>query len=195
MARPTDRVQIQKRESFSGGGDPADDSSFLYDPLDSSEDCVELHGLFFQNDTGSKDEDVVIWRIGDDLMFYDKATGVESSLTDLLATVSGSGVTNNQHKALRDIIHFLPEGPGDGFASGAYKEIVGGAFPTSIIWYESSAKTEKIYEKLITRDSVVKPTPIIHKMYGTDGTTVVATLQDDIIYSGVFEISRTRTIS
>lgn len=195
MAKPTDRVQIQKRESAAEGGDAADDSYFLYEPLDSSEDCVELRGLFLQPETGSKDENVAIWRTGDNLIFCDVATGVESTLTDLLATASGSGVTANQHKALRDIIHFVDEGPGDGFASGAYKEIVGQPFPTSITWYESAAKTEKIYEKLITRPSVAKPTPIVYKMYGTNGTTVVATIQDDITYNGAFEVSRVRTIS
>jgi hypothetical protein len=195
MAKPTDRVQIQKRESGAEGGDAADDSYFLYEPLDSSEDCVELRGLFLQPETGSKDENVAVWRTGDDLIFCDITTGVESTLSDLLATASGSGVTANQHKALRDIIHFVDDGPGDGFASGAYREIVGQPFPTSITWYESNTKAEKIYETTITRPSVAKPTPIVHKMYGTDGTTVVVTIQDDITYDGLFEINRTRTIS
>jgi hypothetical protein len=91
MAKPTDRVQIQKRESAAGGGDAADDSPFLYDPLDSSEDCVELRGVFLQDAGGLKDEDVGIWRDGDDIVFLDVTTGTESTLTNLLANTSDHG--------------------------------------------------------------------------------------------------------
>ena len=110
-----------------------------------------------------------------------------------LATASGSGITELQHRALRDVIHFI-DGPGDGFASGAYRETVGGPFPTSVTWYESNTKTEKIIEQTIARPSKATPTPIVWKMYDSDGSTVLVTVQDDISYDGVFETSRTRTI-
>lgn len=113
---------------------------------------------------------------------------------------SGAGLTEAQHKALRQLIHFIDEGPAEGFASGAYKEIVGGAFPTSVIWYEDATKTQKIVEKTITRSgggaTNVAPTPIVWKVYDVDGTTVLATVSDAITYSSsVFESTRTRTIS
>lgn len=112
---------------------------------------------------------------------------------------SGSGLTEAQHKTLRQLIHFIDEGPAEGFLSGAYKEIVGGVFPTSVIWYTDSGKTQKIVEKTITRTgggaTNVAPTPIVWKVYDTDGTTVLATVSDAITYSNVFETSRTRTIS
>lgn len=114
----------------------------------------------------------------------------------LLNSASPNGVTIESHKALRDIIHFLDEGPGDGFASGAFKEVVGGFFPTSITWYTSEDKTEKIYEMLINREgggaSLVAPTPITFKMY--EGNTIIATIIDTITYDGVVEINRTRTV-
>jgi hypothetical protein len=123
---------------------------------------------------------------------------LQGVLEDLDAAISGGGITPAQHKALRHLIHFIDEGPADGFASGAYRQVVGSkVFPTSIIWWESSAMSQKIVEKIITRTGTgtkVKPTPITWKMYDTDGTTVLATVMDDIQWSGPFEIARVRTI-
>jgi len=66
----------------------------------------------------------------------------------------------------------------------------------SIIWYIDNTKAQKIVEKLITRNSVQNPTSIVWHMYDFDGVTIVHTVTDTITYSpGVFEFSRTRTIS
>jgi len=111
------------------------------------------------------------------------------------------GRENTRHGVVRQLIHFIDEGPGDGFLSGAYKEVLPAAspFPTSVIWWESAAKLKKIVEKTITRTgggaTNVTPTPIVWQVYDTDGTTVLATVSDAITYSGVFETARTRTIS
>ena len=103
------------------------------------------------------------------------------------------------HSNVRDLIHFIDEGPACGFASGAFKEVIGGTFPTQIIWWESAAKLKKIVEKNITRSgggaTNTTPTPIEWKMYDTDGVTVKCTVTDAITYSGAFEVSRTRTIA
>lgn len=198
MSKPPDRVQLIKQESAAGGGDNADVDDFYVDsPLDPKEDAPEVQGVFFQDISDPTDEDVYITRNGDDMIFSDKTVGIEVSLTDLLATVSGSGITAYQHKALRDIIHFIDDGPGDGFASGAVKEILpmGNPFPTSMIWYESSAQTQKIVSKEISYPTTkAKPTPITWKMYDNDGVTVLVTVIDNIVYSGSFEHLRTRTI-
>jgi hypothetical protein len=109
--------------------------------------------------------------------------------------------TPARHRALRQLIHFINDGPACGFASGAYKETLpaGDPFPTSIIWWVSSSKVDKIVEKTITRSgggaTVVTPTPVVWKMYDTDGSTVLCTVSDAISYSGPFETSRTRTIT
>lgn len=107
--------------------------------------------------------------------------------------------TDQRHEALRQLIHFLDEGPAQGFVSGSHKQVIGSPFPTSIIWWESAAMLKKIVEKEITRTggpaTVVTPTPITWRIYDTDGTTVLASVQDDVTYNGVFETSRTRTIS
>lgn len=106
---------------------------------------------------------------------------------------AGGGITEAQHKALRDLIHFIDDGPADGFVSGAYKETVySGILPTSEIWYEDSGKTQKIVE-LTTSYTGILPVTEVWKMYDMDGVTVLLTLTDAISYSGVFETNRTRT--
>ena len=107
---------------------------------------------------------------------------------------SGTGLTEAAHKTLRQLIHFIDNGPAEGFASGAYRENVGGIFPTSITWYEDNTKVKKIVEKLLTYTGAF-PTTIQWKIYDTDGSTVLATVTDAIAYSGAFETSRTRTIA
>lgn len=106
------------------------------------------------------------------------------------------GISEAQHKTLRQLIHFIEEGPAEGFASGAYKETLpsGAVFPTSIIWWESSSKLKKIVERTLTWTGANLTTDE-WKVYDTDGSTVLATVTDGISYSGVFETTRTRTIA
>lgn len=106
----------------------------------------------------------------------------------------GSGVTEAQHRTLRQLIHFIDEGPAEGFASGAYRVTTGTVFPTAITWWTDNSLTDKIVEKLITWTGAF-PTQIQWKMYDVDGSTVLATVTDAISYSGPFETSRTRTIA
>ena len=97
--------------------------------------------------------------------------------------------------------HFIDEGPGYGFATGAYKETLpsGDMFPTSVVWWESNLKTKKIVEKTITRSgggaTNIRPTPIVWNIYDTDGVTILHSVSDSISYNGVVELSRTRTIT
>lgn len=108
--------------------------------------------------------------------------------------LSGSGITTSDHEELRQLIHFIDNGPANGFASGAYRENTGTTFPSAIIWWTSAAKTHKIVEKLLTYTGAFATT-IQWKMYDTDGSTVLATVTDVISYAGAFETSRTRTIA
>ncbi|MGE3319989.1 MAG: hypothetical protein AB7I18_11910 [Candidatus Berkiella sp.] len=119
-------------------------------------------------------------------------------LTIPSGTSSGGGfLTPTDHQTLRQLIHFMNEGPANGFLTGAYKEIlpVANPFPTSIIWWESSAKLKKIVEKTYIYNPNKTPATISWAMYAVDGITVIATVSDAITYSGVFETSRLRTIS
>ena len=82
-----------------------------------------------------------------------------------------------------------------------YKEMLPlkSLFPTSIIWYTDNTKTKKIVEKTITRSgggaSNIKPNPIIWKKYDLDGSTELVRIQFDIVYDGIFEISKNKTVT
>ena len=131
--------------------------------------------------------DGAVRRIGDDLRMK-LSTGVVSLL-------SGTGLSESAHRALRQLIHFIDDGPAEGFVSGSFKETTGTVFPTAEIWYVNGATPPagKIVEKTVTWTGVV-PTTIVWKMYDTDGATVLVTVTDTISYSGIFETTRTRTV-
>lgn len=121
---------------------------------------------------------------------YDQLDGYVQSL------LGGGGSLEPAHKTLRDLIHFIDEGPGDGFASGAFKEVLpnGSPFPTSITWYLDVAKTKKLVEKFVTYNSSHFPVTIHWNMYDYDGVTLIHTVIDTITYTTAFESTRTRTI-
>jgi hypothetical protein len=118
-------------------------------------------------------------------------------MRDQLGVFNPRTASNAAHRELRHLIHFIDDGPALGFASGAFKETLPSAdpFPTSEIWWESAAKTEKIVELAITRDAQKKPTTEVWQMYDTDGVTVLETVTDTIAYTGPFETTRTRAIA
>jgi hypothetical protein len=106
---------------------------------------------------------------------------------------SGSGLSEAQHRALLQLIHFIDEGPAEGFASGATKVITySGAFPTEVLW--KRADTSALVRKSLTYTDAF-PTTVEWKIYDTDGTTVLATVTDTVSYSGAFESGRTRAIA
>jgi len=120
------------------------------------------------------------------------ATNVQGAIKD----IDQNAVQPTSHETLRQLIHFISEGPGDLFAVNAYKEVTPFAnpFPTNIVWYNDNTKTKKIIEKIITW-SIPFPINITWNMYGTDGVTIIESLTDTIVYSGPFETSRTRHIN
>jgi hypothetical protein len=132
---------------------------------------------------GAFDYDGASFRFRDAAGVFDPRTG-------------GSGLTAEQHKVLRQLIHFIDDGPAEGFPSGCYKETLpaGNPFPTSEIWYESNAKLKKIVS-LSTTWVAAKITQEVWEIYDTDGATVLWRITDAITYSGVFETSKTRTIA
>lgn len=142
----------------------------------------------FEDRTASGNPTVVgaVRLVSDDLVIL-LSTGVVSLTT-------GSGLSAGAHAALRQLVHFIDNGPAEGFASGAYRETTGTVFPTAVIWYDQAgAGKKKIVEKLITWTGV-NATTIVWKVYDA-AETLLVTLTDAITYSGVFETSRTRTIA
>jgi len=119
------------------------------------------------------------------------STNVQDAINDL----DQNKLDKIQHEKLRQLIHFLSDGPGDNFSTNPYREILpaGNPFPTSVVWYMDNTKSKKIVEKLIMGG--IFPTSIVWNMYDVDGVTIIESLTDVINYSGPFEISRTRTIT
>lgn len=117
--------------------------------------------------------------------------------TQNLILTGGQGITPQEHETLRQLIHFIDEGPGDGFLSGAYKVVLptGSPFPTSMTWYLDTTMSLKLVEKFITYNAQHFPTQILWNMYDYDGITIVHTVTDTITYSSAFESTRTRAIS
>ncbi len=109
------------------------------------------------------------------------------------ATGDAGSLNPNDHQTLRQLIHFIDGGPGAGFPSGAYRETSGVPFPTGITWWTSASKTEKLVEKLISMP-LIAPTAVTWNMFATGGA-LVQSLTDHYVYTGVFEVSRLRSIS
>ena len=185
-----DRVKSLKLESPASGGTETD---MFPTGLDKNEDYQDARGYAIQNDS-SDDENVVVSRDASNNMTF--ADGVVSGTKTLTELVAGSGgLTEEAHKALLQLIHFISDGPADGFASGAYREITGTVFPTSIIWWVDNTKADKIVERTLTWTSG-NVTTDEWKIYDDDvSNTLLVTVSDSISYSGIFETNRTRTIT
>jgi hypothetical protein len=62
--------------------------------------------------------------------------------------ISTSAINATDHRSLAQLSHYLDEGPD----ASAYKEVLpaGSAFPTSVIWWTTSAKLIKVVEKTLS---------------------------------------------
>jgi hypothetical protein len=105
-----------------------------------------------------------------------------------------------QHPIRRELVHLAEGigGPFEDFTSGAYREILpaGDPFPTSVIWWTDSSKTDKIVELTLTYTAFKQPATMVWKSYDSDGSTVLRTVTDTMAYtSNVFEHTRTRTVT
>jgi len=112
---------------------------------------------------------------------------------------SGGGISESQHKSLRQLIHFVEtNSPGDGFGAGPYvSEVlpVGDPFPTSETWYTDSGKTLKICKWEATYNANKTFATEKWTVYKSDGTNPAADATDTISYSGVFETGRSRAVA
>lgn len=112
-------------------------------------------------------------------------------------------LTRQTHKTLRQLIHLADSdgvgGPFEGFPTGAYRETtypMSDPFEITNIWYDDNTKAKKIVEHTIVRNSINMPVTITWKVYDVDGSTILSTVSDSIVYANnIFEVSRTRTIT
>lgn len=188
-----DRVQVIKQEwSSLGGGEGSD---FAYSvPLNAIQDAPEFPAIFIV-DVGRRNKAIAIWPDGSDLRFRDITNpGIDNkgyTLTEVLA--GAGGLTEEAHKALRQLIHWLPDGPGDGFSTSPFKKSTwSGIFKTAEVWWESSDMLKKIFEHTMTWTGINK-TGEVWTLYKTDGTSPHVRATDVITFNGVFEDTRTRT--
>jgi hypothetical protein len=110
---------------------------------------------------------------------------------------SGGGMSPADHERLRQLIHFVDDGPGASSLLATFRETLpsGDPFPTSVTWWNSGAKTVKFLEQLITRDADQFPIQEVWNLYDITGTLVVESLTDTITYDGPVEVSRVRAFS
>lgn len=133
--------------------------------------------------------------VGVDSLGMETVTG--NTVQEAIAELDAGKLSPYDHEILRQLIHFIDEGPADGFTSGAYKETTpfGAFLPTSVIWYVDNTKTKIIVSESIVWSGIV-PITITWEVYKTDGVTVAHTVSDSITYTNtIFEATRTRTIS
>lgn len=179
-----DRVRPLKIED-SGTGSESDQFPTEANP---HEDYLDARGVTLQ-DTTSSDSNVRVEREAatNRLKFFDGDFPGGKTLGDLGST----GITESSHKTLLQLIHFIDEGPAEGFVTGATKTVTGTVFPTQVLWRR--ADSTKLVEKNITWTGIT-PTTVQWKVYDTDGSTVLATVTDTLTYSGVFETGRSRAV-
>ena len=155
---------------------------------------------------GQREEDSILFIPNADALVEGEAAynagafRMKDAIGEFDPRAGGGGISEAQHKTLRHLIHFVDEGPGDGFGTPCTKTVTGGLFPTSIVWQDSSGNN--IIEKLIERSAGsatnLKPTPIKYKIYDGAGNlsgNVLYTITDTITYSGLNEASRSRAIA
>jgi hypothetical protein len=92
MAIGVDRVQVTKVESTALGGDDNDINPFgAPTPIEPQEDAIETAGIFLQ-DESNRDENVGIYRNGNNLCLFDNDNASNQypghTLTDLMANVA-----------------------------------------------------------------------------------------------------------
>lgn len=108
-------------------------------------------------------------------------------------TAAASGISDTDHKTLRQLIHFINNGPGDGFYSNPFRETAGNPFPTRITWWSDSSKTLRLFQTEITRSGIY-PVTESYKMFSAGGA-LLAVATDAITYQGAYEVARSRSFA
>lgn len=189
MATERDRTRPLKLESTASGGTQNDES---WTEVDIGQDYLDGRGITLQvagATVTTSDASTYISRpVAGSLAFTDQLSGT-LSLEQLLTSVAGKP---GSHAALADIIHFLPDGPGDGWASGAVcVEGYTGPLLTSSTWYTDAAQSRRIIALAVTYTGPL-PATFKYSLYDATGA-LVRTLTDTCTYNGPLLQSRTRT--
>lgn len=180
-----DSVRALKFESPSTGGTQTDSGPTECNPL---EDALTAAGLFINGPTvTSADKACLVDRADGNLRLTDSFTS--HVLAELVSTSTGQ---LGSHNALLDPIHFLSDGPGDGWASGAVSQDgYVGPLLVSTTWYTDATLTKKIVGKQWAYSGPLVATEKL-LVYASDGTSIVRTITDTFNYNGPLRTTRTR---
>lgn len=183
-----DRVRAYKMERPLEGGTQNDEN---FTEVDVGQDYLDCNGVTLQVSgatTTTADSVVFVNRVATAMQFTDGPSG-SLALGQLLTSVSGKP---GSHNTTPDIIHWLSDGPGDGFPSGSTRRVVlVGSLPQSETWYTSSALTTKLYSIAYTYTGLLCTTRV-QTLYANN--VAVRTVTDTISYAqGIFAPIITRT--
>jgi hypothetical protein len=160
--------------------------------INPNQDGVDCNALFLQS-ASSADSRVFVDRDSTDqgLRFTEPTVGVKK----LNRLVSNSLSDTQSHQALLDIIHFLDDGPGDGWASGAVRVRVGtGPNAGGWVWYTSTAMTARIIDMTVTYPAgSILPQTKAWRLYAANGTSVIRTLTDTYTWNGPLLTQKARS--
>lgn len=159
--------------------------------LNPNQDGVDCNALFLQS-TSSADGTVYINRASTGTITFTDPTVGSKALNRL---VSNSISDTQSHQALLDIVHFLEDGPGDGWASGAVCVRIGTA-PNAggWVWYTSTALSARIIDMTINyATNSILPSTKVWRLYAANGTTVIRTLTDTYTWTGPILTQRQRS--
>jgi hypothetical protein len=174
VSAPADRIQVIKRESSVGGGDPAEDVDY-FAPIDATEDAVEAQGLFIQPPGGPTDEACYITRNGaGDMLFKDPNNGSEQTLSSL---VGGAGSFVSNVDFLLDNDPVAETGTNDCVYTPTYS-----SGKVSVETWKRDDNT-KIKDIAYTY-SGAKLSTEVRKVYALDGSTVLGQVTWTYTYSG-----------
>ena len=119
---------------------------------------------------------------------------VTSSIPGDVVTYTIPGVDYRQVVFLRGCGPFEHFTTPDMYHSCVYYQ--GAPVISASIWFTDVSKTNKIFETIYkTRNSKKQATEIIYNAYYEDGITVKSTVTDIVIYNGIAEASRLRTVT
>jgi len=129
-----------------------------------------------------------------ELVYVNGYLKVKDSEGVLNLRTAGQGLTEDQHKTLRQLIHFI-HGPAEGFNNAYNEQTSVGPFPTLDLWYEDNTKAKKLFEHSVDQNPF--PNTETFKIYKSNGVDVAAEAIDTINYlnDGAFEENRTRVIN
>lgn len=157
--------------------------------LDPSQDALTAAGVFLQNASNSaSDKTTLVSRSAAGMTFQD--INVSRVLGELVSSTRGA---SSAHQSLLDVIHFLNDGPGDGWASGAVcQDNYSGLLLVSSTWYTDATQSKRIVAQSWTYSGLLIATEKTI-LYAADGVSIVRSVTDTYSYSGSIRTQRTRT--